>query len=41
VFAIPLAKKIIEGVANVTKKAYKNLYRQLITYYLSKESCIL
>jgi len=36
-----LAKKIIEGVVNVTKEAYKNLYGQLISYYLSKESCVL
>jgi hypothetical protein len=35
-----IAKKIIEGVANATNKAYRNLGGQLISYCLKQESCI-
>jgi hypothetical protein len=35
-----MSKKIIEGVANATNEAYRNLGGQLISHCLSKESCI-
>jgi hypothetical protein len=35
-----MAKKIIEGVANATNKAYRNLGGQLISHCLKQESRI-
>ena len=35
-----MAKIIIEGLVNATREAYRNLYGQLISHCLRKESSV-